>query len=153
MEDEAEGYGIDLTRLKATYEEAAIFTTTFNLGECDLESLGDLGQWIPECYDVYVVGLQEVSREGGRGGREGLVFGACLIVCARPSYASITNKPSEASKQNLISLSLPPSLPPLSASAWKSSKPPSTSTWADPRNTPSSNKQSGVNKPNSASTA
>ncbi len=37
LEDEADEYGIDLTRLKAVYKEAAIFTTTFNLGECDVE--------------------------------------------------------------------------------------------------------------------
>jgi len=101
MEDEAEGYGIDLTRLKITYEEAAIFTTTFNLGECDLESLGDLGQWIPGGYDVYVVGLQEVSKEGGReggrdgrekrGGREGSDFVAFASgLCGYALFVSLT---------------------------------------------------------------
>lgn len=59
LEEEADAYGIDLTRLKAEYKEAAIFTTTFNLGECGLEDIGDLDAWIPRAYDLYVVGLQE----------------------------------------------------------------------------------------------
>jgi hypothetical protein len=31
-----DSYGIDLTRLVPKYKEVAIFTSTFNLGECDL---------------------------------------------------------------------------------------------------------------------
>lgn len=53
-----DSYGIDLTRLTPKYKEVAIFTSTFNLGECDLASIGDVGQWVPHGYEVYVIGLQ-----------------------------------------------------------------------------------------------
>jgi hypothetical protein len=40
LEDEADGYGIDLTRVAHKNKEVAIFTSTFNLGECDLPVSG-----------------------------------------------------------------------------------------------------------------
>src|SRR5690606_5885178 len=33
--------------------------TTYNLGECSLDSLGDLTAWIPLGYDLYAIGVQE----------------------------------------------------------------------------------------------
>jgi hypothetical protein len=36
IRDDVDSYGIDLTRLVPKYKEVAIFTSTFNLGECDL---------------------------------------------------------------------------------------------------------------------
>lgn len=37
LEDDDEKVSIDLTRLQPKPKEVAIFTSTFNLGECDVE--------------------------------------------------------------------------------------------------------------------
>jgi hypothetical protein len=37
----------------------SIFTSTLNLGECSLEYLGELPNWIPKGYDIYAIGVQE----------------------------------------------------------------------------------------------
>lgn len=43
----------------AQLDDVAIFTSTFNMGSCDISILEDIPNWVPLGYDIYAIAVQE----------------------------------------------------------------------------------------------
>ena len=49
----------DIKHVDYVPREISIFSTTFNLGEAPMNTIGDVSEWLRDGYDIYAIGLQE----------------------------------------------------------------------------------------------
>lgn len=49
----------DIQHVKYVPRDISIFSTTFNLGEAPMSTVGDVGEWLRDGHDIYAIGLQE----------------------------------------------------------------------------------------------
>jgi hypothetical protein len=48
-----------IKHVKYVPREVSIFSTTFNLGEAPMNTVGDISEWLRDGHDIYAIGLQE----------------------------------------------------------------------------------------------